>query len=108
MLDGRPRLRELMNIMNSERDFIVKWYDIGLQLLNDDSRVLDVIKANYPKDNEKCCKEMVMWWLQCRPDASWHQLAEALASVNLNTATQRITESGECDTRFYIQSVILV
>ena len=100
MLDGRPQLKELRGIMNSEGDVITKWYDVGLELLDSDNGALDVINKNYPNDNEKCCTEMFKKWLQCRPDASWHQLAEALTSVNLNTAAQRITESGECDTRF--------
>ena len=102
MLDGHPRLKELKDIMNSEGDVITKWYDIGLVLLDSDSGALDVIKANYPNDNENCCTEMFKKWLQCRPAASWCQLAEALTSVNLNAAAQRITESGECDTRFCI------
>ena len=100
MLDGHPQLKELRGIMNSEGDVITKWYDIGLELLDSDNGVLDVIKINYPNDNEKCCIEMFKKWQQCRPDASWHQLAEALTNVNLNTAAHRITESGEYDTRF--------
>ena len=107
MLDGRPQLKELKNIMNSEGDVITKWYDVGLQLLDSDSGVLDVIKINYPNDNEKCCTEMFKKWLQCRPDARWRQLAEALTSVNLNTAAQCITESGECDTRFVYEVLFL-
>ena len=88
--------------MNSEGDVITKWYDVGLQLLDSDNGALDVIKANYPNDNEKCCIEMFKKWLQCRPDASWHQLAEALTSVNLNTAAHHITKSGERDTRLRV------
>ena len=68
--------------MNSEGDVITKWYDVGLELLDSDNGALDVINKNYPNDNEKCCTEMFKKWLQCRPDASWHQLAEALTSVN--------------------------
>ena len=86
--------------MSSEGNIITKWYDIGLELLDSDNGALDVINKNYPNDNEKCCTEMFKKWLQCRPDASWRQLAEALTSINLNTAAQCITESGECDTRF--------
>ena len=41
--------------MKSEADIINKWYDIGLELLDSDNGALDVIKANYPNDNEKCC-----------------------------------------------------
>ena len=92
MLDGRPQLKELKDIMNSEGDVIIKWYDIGLQLLDRDNGALDVINKNYPNDNENCCTEMFKKWLQCRPDASWRQLAKALTSVNLNTAAHRITE----------------
>ena len=100
MLDGRPQLKELKGFMKSEGDVITKWYNVGLQLLDSDNKALEVIKKDYPNDNEKCCTEMFKKWLQCRPDANWCQLAEALTSVNLNTAAQRITESGEHDTRF--------
>ena len=88
--------------MNSEGDIITKWYDVGLQLLDSNSGALDVIKKDNSNDSENCCTEMFKKWLQCRPDASWRQLAEALTSVNLNAAAHRITESGECDTRFCI------
>ena len=99
-VDGRPQLKELRGIMSSEGNIITKWYDIGLELLDSDNGALDVIKKDYPNDNENCCTEMFKKWLQCRPAASWHQLVEALISVNLNTAAHRITESGEYDTRF--------
>ena len=102
MLDGRPQLKELKGVMNSEGDVITKWYEIGLELLDSDNGALDVINKNYQNDNEKCCTEMFKKWLQYRPDASWHQLAEALTSVNLNTAAHRITTSGECDSRFFV------
>ena len=107
MLDGRPQLKELKDIMNSEGDVITKWYDIGLQLLDSDNGVLDVIKKDYPNDNENCCTEMFKKWLQRRPDANWRQLAEALTSVNLNTAAHLFTKSGECDTRFVYEVLFL-
>ena len=96
MLDDRPQLKELKTIMNSEGEIITKWYDIGLELLDSDNGALDVMRQNYPNNNESCCTEMFKKWLQCKPNASWHQLAEALTSVNLNTAAQHITE-GERD-----------
>ena len=107
MLDGCPQLKELKGVMNSEGDVITKWYDIGLELLDSDNGALDVIKTNYPNDNEECCIEMLKKWLQCRPAASWRQLAEALTSINLNTAAHHITESGECDTIFVYGVFIL-
>ena len=78
--------------MTSEGDIITKWYEIGLELLDSNNGALDVIKTDHPNYNESCCTEMFKKWLQCRPNASWRQLAEALTSVNLNTAAQHISE----------------
>ena len=80
--------------MKSEADIINKWYDIGLELLDSDNGALDVIKGNYPNDNEKCCTEMFKKWLQRRPDDSWYQLTEALTNVDLITVTKNI--EGKC------------
>ena len=96
ILDGCPQLKEIMRIIKSERGIIIEWYNIGLELLDSDSGTLDVIKKNYPSDNESCCTETFNRWLQGNPDASWHQMTEALANVGLNTAAKKIIE-GQCD-----------
>ena len=82
--------------MKSEGGIITEWYNIGLELLDSDSGTLNVIRKNYPSDNETCCTEMFNKWLQVNSDASWHQLTEALANVGLNTAAKNIIE-GQCD-----------
>ena len=46
---------------------------------NQDSQ-LDVIKNNHNGDNEKCCKDMLWYWLSANTDASWKQLIDALRS----------------------------
>ena len=51
---------------------------------------LQEIKANYPNDVNKCCTEMFMKWLECKPDANWDQLASALSEVGLTTAAENI------------------
>ena len=57
------------------------WYDLGIQLLREDQEPhLDVINANHSHDKVKSCKEMFWLWLKSHPNASWHQLIEALKS----------------------------
>ena len=55
----------------------LKWYDLGIELL-DDFNALDRIKADNPTDLNKCCTEMFLLWLRKQPTASWNQLIEAL------------------------------
>ena len=77
--------------MKSKAGVTIKWYDIGLELLDSDGAVvLNEIGTNYPTDVSKCCTEMFNEWLQRVPDASWNQLAEALKKVGLNTAAKDI------------------
>ena len=62
-----------------------QWYDLGVQLLDNATGVLDVIKADHPNDASKCCTIMFEKWLMMKPDASWSQLVTALTTVGLNS-----------------------
>ena len=91
-LDGQPDLKQLKRFMRSENGLTTKWYDIGLELLDSDTATLDVIRENYPMDNDKCCTEMFKKWLESKPDASWDQLINVLSAIGLGTAVNNIIE----------------
>ena len=76
--------------MRNETGVTLKWYDIGLELLDGNNVPLDEIKENYPNDVNKCCTEMFKNWLQYNPEANWDQLASALSEVGLITAAENI------------------
>ena len=63
-----------------------KWYELGIELLDDDQLAqLDIIKTN---NNEvtRCCAEMFLFWLRSHASATWQDLVEALKApgVELN------------------------
>ena len=91
ILDDHPKLKELKRVMKYE-GITTKWYDISLELFDSSGGIVDLIKENYPNDNDKCCTEMFKKWLQQRPDASWFQLVEALTNTGLNAAAKYVTE----------------
>ena len=83
-----PTPKQIRNILKPEASGIaVKWYDLGIQLLDDDDGpgVLNVIKADYHNDNTTCCNQMFMKWLQIKPDATWKQLVSALIKIGMNS-----------------------
>ena len=63
-----------------------KWFELGIELLDDDQLAqLDIIKSN---NNEvtRCCAEMFLFWLRSHASATWQDLVEALKApgVELN------------------------
>ena len=63
-----------------------KWYQLGIQLLDEDQAPqLKVIRANND-DVTGCCTAMFDYWLQTHPNASWYELVAALRApgVELN------------------------
>ena len=75
------------------RDLITdKWYDIGLELLEQkDENAVKIIKNN-PGDISKYCTEMLELWLNKSPNATWNQLIEAIKApgIELNDAASKI------------------
>ena len=67
-----------------------RWYDLGVQLLDKDAGVLDVIKTNHPTDVVACCNRVFKKWLQIQPGASWNQLIIALTNIGLNRVADDI------------------
>ena len=69
-----------------------KWYTLGVELLDGDTAVLDVIETNYQSDDDRCSR-MFKKWLEMKPDASWSQLVTALNDIGLNTAADNVRHS---------------
>ena len=77
--------------MKHEMGVTLKWYDIGMQLLDDDDSVaLAKIRENYPNNVNKCYTEMLKKWLLCKSDANWDQLATVFTKVKLDIAAKNI------------------
>ena len=75
--------------MRRVEEITTEWYQIGLELLGD-TKALDIIASNHPKDANRCCIEMFKTWVRCKPDANWDQLATALNEIGLNAAAENI------------------
>ena len=88
----RPALKYLTYI----RDLIAdKWYEIGLELLEQkDERAVRIIKNNNNRNIIECCTEMLELWLKRQPKATWNQLIKALKArgIELNSAASEIEE----------------
>ena len=87
-----PTPRQLQNILKPDTSGLaVRWYDLGTQLLTDDTvGTLDVIKADHPNDVSACCNKMFVKWLQLQPNATWSQLITALSNTGMKTAAENV------------------
>ena len=70
----------------------IRWYELGVELLDSSTAVLDVIKTSHQRDDDRC-SEMFKTWLEMKPDASWSQLVTALTNIGMNTAADNIRHS---------------
>jgi len=86
----RPALKYLRYVRES---IASKWYDVGLELLDQkDERALGIIKKNNAGNFSECCAEMMKLWLHRQPHATWNQLIEALkaSGIELNNTASEI------------------
>ena len=85
----RPALK-LLN-KHVRKDISFKWYDLGLELLEqEDEEKLYKIKCNNPSNVDECCTEMFQLWLRKCTNATWNQLIQALKEVELNNLAAKI------------------
>ena len=57
-----------------------------MQLLEEkDTHQLNIIETNHPNNVEKCCKEMLEYWLRVDERACWNKLINALGEIGQNT-----------------------
>ena len=72
------------------------WYEVGAMLLDvTQEPQLKVIKATYGNDAKKCCLDMLQYWMDTHPKATWHHLVTALRSrgVDLAAVASEIEEN---------------
>ena len=86
----KPKLKELQTIV--VRYVTADWYDLGIALLDDQHMPkLKEIERIYPYNAERCCIEMLEYWLKVTPSATWNYLIESLRSkLQLITVSERI------------------
>ena len=90
--DHCPTLRQIHDIVKPEVSGVTaRWYDLGVQLLDEDAGVLDTIQTNHPTDASVCCNQMFKKWLQMQSKANWNQLITALIKINLNAVAESVS-----------------
>jgi len=77
--------------MNYEGKVAPHWYDLGIQLLQEEYVCkLNIIQQNYPNDIERRCAEMFKLWLDVDTDASWDKLINALEQIGQILLAEKI------------------
>ena len=72
------------------------WYQLGIMLLEEkDERHLRIIKDTHGSDKQRCCLEMLQYWMETHPKATWCDLVTALKSpgVELTAVASDIERS---------------
>ena len=79
---SKPVLKDLHNILIPK--IANDWYQVGIQLF-DNSQLpkLDEIQATYSSDRRRGCVEMLKYWLQITPEATWDNLIHVLKEPGL-------------------------
>ena len=91
--ENRPTLKLLNSVV--KKKVTSKWYDLGIQLLEDeDVQELNTIRNTCPNDAGTCCTKMFQLWLDKQPKATWKQLIEALRvpGIEMNSLASKIEE----------------
>ena len=84
---GRPILKHLHLY---KKHIGKQWYDLGVQLLdNEHVKKLNNIRENH-KEVEMCCSDMFQAWLDTSPSANWNQFLNALKIVELSELATKI------------------
>ena len=79
---SKPLLKDLHNIVVPK--VANKWYGLGIQLLDQKQLPkLDGIRTTYSNDQEGGCVEMLKYWLDVTPEATWDNLLCALRAPGL-------------------------
>ena len=67
------------------------WHTLGEMLLKEGSvHMLQIIEENYPRDVQRCCRNMFEYWLNIDTEASWNKLIAALKEIDQNQLIGRI------------------
>ena len=85
----RLDLKDLNEVIRHEAGVATKWYDLGVELLDSNTAVLDVIQSDHQSSHDRC-RQMFQKWLEMKLDASWSQLVTALNKIGLKTAADNV------------------
>ena len=89
--DQKPKLKDIYKYVKPAAH---KWDEIGLELevVDEDGRDIDRIKAEYNKDKEECFKKIMRLWLQSENSiqVTWNVLLDCLRELELDEAVQRV------------------
>ena len=83
-------MQQLSEIMRSEH-IAIKWYDLGLELVDSYSAV-KTIETDHPSNVNTCCRLMFEKWLEVKSDASWSHLITALNKIEMKAAANAISK----------------
>ena len=87
LVNSRPPKKKILEIVHYVAP---QWYELGIQLLNEDQEPhLDLIKVDSGSNSKDCCIKMFWYWLESHPEATWQDLLNSLRSPALelhNTA----------------------
>ena len=92
--------RNVLNVLHEAEFSDGDWEQLGQQLINRAS--LTTIRANRQRDSSLCMSDTIAQWLRDDADASWKNLAEAVAKVeNYGKATAAVVQekAGRVQTR---------
>ena len=70
-------------------EVVVRWKDLGIELLGGSTHKLDVIKRDHHSQDD-CCTAMFQEWLNVKCDANWNELIMALENIGLVRAASNI------------------
>ena len=90
--DSKPTLK-LLQSMKVVIAISSKWYELGIELLDDDQvGKLEAIKADNDEVTRRC-SAMLSYWLQTHPDVTWNDLVAGLRApgVEMNDLAATIT-----------------
>ena len=90
-------LKDLNDVIRHEVGVATRWYELGLELLDSNTAVLDVIKSDHHSSHDRC-RQIFKKWLELKPNASWSQLVTALNNIGLETAADNVhhNQKGLC------------
>ena len=102
-LEERPSMKHLSRIMR-EQDIATKWYELGLELLENNAH-LEVIRADNPNSVQSCCQKMFQEWLDVKPGASGSERVTALSNIKMTTVADAISKKYKTGTMSYVYTL---
>ena len=81
----KPKLPDLCEYFTPR--YALKWKVIGT-LLGVASEKLDIIEHDNRDKAERCCNDMLKWWLQVDLTASWGKLFTAIESPAMSSGQE--------------------